>query len=81
MHRTDGIVHATEAAPADLTWTKIGRAQVLDLEDEVNVYCAAHLNDDEIVVIGRRGGPDFLESELARLGHLVGLAMSIVRAG
>ena len=81
VHRTDGIVNATEAAPADLAWTKIGRAQVLDLDDEVNVYCAAHLNDDEIVVVGRRGGPDFLASELARIGHLVGLAMSIARAG
>ncbi len=81
VHRTDGIVNATEAAPSDLAWTKIGRAQVLDLDDEVNVYCAAHLNDDEIVVVGRRGGPDFLASELARIGHLVGLAMSIARAG
>jgi hypothetical protein len=33
-----------------------------------------------VVVIGRRGGPEFLDSELARLGHLVGLAASIVRA-
>jgi hypothetical protein len=33
-----------------------------------------------LVVLGRRGGPDFLDSELARLGHLVGLAASIARA-
>jgi hypothetical protein len=32
-----------------------------------------------VVVIGRRGGPEFLDSELARLGHLVGLAASIAR--
>jgi hypothetical protein len=31
-------------------------------------------------VVGRRGGPDFLDSELARLGHLVTLARAI-RAG
>ena len=31
-------------------------------------------------MIGRRGGPEFLDSELARLGHLVGLASSIARA-
>ena len=31
-------------------------------------------------MIGRRGGPDLLDSEIARLGHLVGLAMSISRA-
>ena len=42
--------------------------------------CAARLDDDEIVVIGRRGGPDFLDSELARLGHLAALAMSISRS-
>jgi hypothetical protein len=32
-----------------------------------------------VVVLGRRGGPEFLDSELARLGHLVGLASSIAR--
>jgi hypothetical protein len=29
------------------------------------------------VVMARRGGPEFLDSELARLGHLTGLAVSI----
>ena len=81
VHRTAGIVYATGGAPSSLDWTPIGRAQIIDLSDDVNLYCGAHLNDDEIVVIGRRGGPEFLGSELARLGHLVGLAMSIVRAG
>jgi hypothetical protein len=33
-----------------------------------------------MVVIGRRGGPEFLDSELARFGHLVALAGSISRA-
>ena len=28
-----------------------------------------------LIVLGRRGGPEFLESELARLGHLPGLAV------
>jgi hypothetical protein len=27
--------------------------------------------------VGRRGGPEFLDSELARLGHLVALAETI----
>ena len=35
------------------------------------------LPPDEAVVIARRGGPDFLDSELARLGHLVALATAI----
>ena len=47
--------------------------------DENTIMCGAKLNKTEIVVIGRRGGPEFLESELARLGHLDGLAMSISR--
>ncbi|MGQ0631667.1 MAG: hypothetical protein ACT4P1_11525 [Sporichthyaceae bacterium] len=32
---------------------------------------------DQILVLGRRGGPAFLDSELARLGHLVSLARAI----
>jgi hypothetical protein len=32
---------------------------------------------DEVVVFGRRGGPEILESELARLAHLAALAASI----
>src|SRR6187200_1375521 len=35
------------------------------------------LNDDEMVVIARRGGPEILDSEIARLCHLVALAASI----
>jgi hypothetical protein len=75
-----GVVYATEAAPADLSFTSIGRAARLDTDDD-NVHCGARLNKHEIVMIGRRGGPEFLDSELARLGHLVALAMSISRAG
>jgi len=30
-----------------------------------------------VVVLGRRGGPDFLASEIARLGHMVALAASV----
>jgi hypothetical protein len=75
-----GLVHATDAAPEDLAFTSIGKAARLETDDD-NVHCAARLNKHEIVVIGRRGGPEFLDSELARLGHLVSLAMSIARAG
>ena len=32
---------------------------------------------DRILILGRRGGPEFLDSELARLGHLVALARTI----
>jgi hypothetical protein len=33
---------------------------------------------DRVLVAGRRGGPDFLDSELARMAHLAALAASIV---
>jgi hypothetical protein len=77
---SDGVVHATNGAPEDLTFTSIGKAARLETPDD-NVHVGARLNKHEIVVIGRRGGPEFLDSEVARLGHLVALAMSIARAG
>ena len=80
VSKADGIVYTTEAAPSDLAWRHVDRAELIDSEDENTVACAARLNKSEIVVIGRRGGPEFLDSEIARLGHLVGLAMSIARA-
>ena len=80
VSKIDGIVYTTEAAPSDLTWVQIDRAEPIEHDDENTIACAARLNKTEIVVIGRRGGPDFLDSEIARLGHLVGLAMSISRA-
>jgi hypothetical protein len=33
------------------------------------------------LIVGRRGGPEFLDSELARLGHLVALAETIRSTG
>jgi hypothetical protein len=80
VSKIDGIVHATAAAPDDLTWTQVDGAELLATEDENNIHCGARLNRSEIIVIGRRGGPEFLDSEIARLRHLVGLAMSISRA-
>ena len=79
VSKSDGLVNATEAAPSALEWTPIDRAAHLDSDDENAVLIGAKLNKTEIVVIGRRGGPEFLDSEVARLGHLVGLAMSIAR--
>ena len=81
VHRAQGIVFATGAAPEDLDFVEIeGRAERLEAEgDDVTIYAAARISGNEIVVIGRRGGPDFLESELARVGHLAGLAATIAR--
>src|SRR4051794_19731332 len=79
VSKADGVVHATAAAPSDLEWRQIERAALLESADENAVVAGARLNKSEIMVIGRRGGPEFLDSELARLAHLVGLAMSISR--
>jgi hypothetical protein len=75
----DGVTveHASEGAPADIDLkpgTGLDRQVVGD--DLVAIAPAGH---KRIVVIGRRGGPEFLDSELARLAHLVGLASSIAR--
>ena len=46
----------------------------------LTLFCGAPVDEDEIVVLGRPGGPEFLDSELARLGHLLALAVSISRS-
>lgn len=38
------------------------------------------LDSDHMLLLGRGGGPDILDSELARLGHLASLASSIAAA-
>jgi hypothetical protein len=83
-------VHATSAAP-DLgddqsVWVPLDRAASLEVLPEWgqltgNVVAGASLGEDDIVVIGRRGGPAILDSEVARLAHLAALAVSIATAG
>jgi hypothetical protein len=80
VHRVHGVGKGTDAAPRDLPFIEIERPSRLDVEDDdVNLYAGARIDGNEIVIIGRRGGPEFLDSELARLGHLVGLAASLAR--
>lgn len=75
--RDGAVVRATEAAPDRIEWIEVERASRVE-DDGVTVRCAVPLGHD-VVVLGRRGGPEFLDSELARLGHLVGLAVTISR--
>ena len=80
VHRSDGVLHSSEAAPEKVPWVPVDRAPTrLEVEDDVNLACATRIDDDEILVMARRGGPEFLDSELARLGHLTGLALSIAQ--
>ncbi len=73
------VVRATDAAPAELPWLDLTQASRIPDCDDVTLCCAAPLSVDELIVLGRMGGPAFLDSELARLGHLVSLAASIAR--
>ncbi len=76
IHRTSGVRRSTEAAPNDLVFVEMEKpAQVEDQGNDLVLACP--LGADEIVLIGRRGGPAFLDSELARLDHLSTLARSI----
>jgi hypothetical protein len=77
VHRAKGVVHGTTAAPPELTFIEIEGPTRIEGEDEVTLYAAARLDGNEIIMVGRRGGPDFVDSEIARLGHLAGLAVSI----
>ena len=93
LSRTDsGLkqVHATSAAP-DLgdeqgSWFPLVRAARLEVDPawaqlHDNEVAGAPVEGDGIVVIGRRGGPAILDSEVARLGHLAALAVTISQAG
>jgi hypothetical protein len=79
-------VHSTSAAPdlgdEQARWLPLRRACRLEVDPDWaalagNVVAGAPLGDSGIVVIGRRGGPDLLDSEVARLAHLAGLARTI----
>lgn len=72
------VVHATDAAPTEFSTTVVTSPTRLQ-GDDLYVECAAPFGED-LVLMGRRGGPDFLDSELARLEHLLGLAITISRA-
>jgi len=76
IHRTSGVRRATETAPDELVFVELDEpAQVDDQDHDMVVACP--LGADEILLIGRRGGPAFLDSELARMAHLAALARSI----
>ncbi len=93
LTRTDsGVkqVHATSAAPdlgdQQALWFGIERAARLEVPPEwshlsENVVAGAPVVGGGIVAFGRRGGPEILDSEIARLGHLVSLAIAIHDAG
>jgi hypothetical protein len=80
------IVYGTPAAPTvvpdGVTWPanleKAARIEVPEQWSDL-IVAASPVDADEVVVVGRRGGPDFAESEIARLAHLVAMAASLRR--
>jgi hypothetical protein len=81
VHRTQGVGHHTEGAPRELAFLEIEAAAVrIEVaDDDLNLYAAARIDGNELIVMCRRGGPEFMDSELARLGHLVSLAANLAR--
>ncbi len=88
--RRDGesasVVHGTPAAPTEIpekiVWpANLEKGQRIDVPEEWSdlVVAGSPLSADELVVVGRRGGPEFLESEIARLAHLIAMAASLRR--
>ena len=71
----DSTHHATSGAPGSIPF----REEEERLERGEVVLCSTPLGDGRSLVLGRSGGPEFLDSEVARIGHLAKLALSISR--
>lgn len=72
------VVRATEAAPSQLSWHEVSTITAVSEPDSDTILVAAPFGDRQIL-LAREGGPQFLNSELARIRHLLELARSISR--
>jgi hypothetical protein len=90
LNRVDGeaVVMAKSSTAPDLVpesaaWLGIRKAKTLrEVKEWNNTVLAAspakdRRGDGLVVIVGRHGGPEFLASEVARLGHMVSLAASV----
>ena len=90
VHRVDGEAKvmtksgaAPKLVPEASTWLAIRSSRMLDPVDawKNTVLAGTHAKSRDglsfTVVVGRHGGPEFLSSELARLGHMTHLAASV----
>lgn len=68
-------------APEGFGWldldVPLDRPARLEVENDDTLIVAVPTGSGSLVLLARRGGPAFLDSELARLGHLVALAHTI----
>jgi hypothetical protein len=90
LDRVDGETHVmakSSTAPKLVAesdeWLGLRKAKILREvpEWDSTVLAASPARDRKgrtlVVVVGRHGGPEFLTSEVARLGHMVSLAASV----
>jgi hypothetical protein len=71
---------APDVVPEGLAWpagSASGSRVDLPAPHEETLVAACPVGSDEMLVIGRSGGPEILDSEMARLAHLAALAHSI----
>jgi hypothetical protein len=84
VHRTSAAPQATIGHPDWFPATQALRLELppdWELANDGTLIAGAPIGDeDDMVMFGRRGGPEVLDSELARLGHLAALAASIAKA-
>ena len=80
------VLHGSPAAPTeipeDIRWPlDLDRGLRIEVPERLSEMLVAgcSLESDEMIVIARRGGPEILDSEIARLSHLAALAASIAR--
>ena len=80
------VLHGSPAAPSefpeDIHWpAELLRGRRIEVPERLSelLVAACVLDGEEAVVVARRGGPEILDSEIARLGHLAALAASIDR--
>lgn len=74
---------APDLPPEASAWLDIRTSRILDPIDTwsntllAGTHAKTRAGLSFVVVAGRHGGPEFLASELARLGHMVALAASV----
>jgi hypothetical protein len=84
------VMAVTPAAPdldrVVLDWLPVTRAGQIDVVESSGAWATTIVagvpvgkRGRRVIFMGRRGGPEFLGSELARLAHLAGLASTIAR--
>jgi hypothetical protein len=86
MGESGKVLHGSPAAPTeipeDIHWPlDLDRGLRIEVPERLSEMLVAGcaLERDEMIVIARRGGPEILDSEIARLSHLAALAASIAR--